>query len=273
MPARSEFWQERPCGCCTFGRGRTVRHLTARLRAPARGADPRATVLAARLIVLPRLAAPLAAILTLCALLAPAAALGYPTTFGAVAHNPADALAALPIERFAYDPATHCVKRPAAGALALQAWLGRHARGASWGIMRCERWGPRSASLHAEGRAVDWHLDVHDPADARAARHLISELLAPDAKGRPAALARRMGVQEVIFDCRAWFGGGGAPTLTRYSACPPGRKVDDTTAHRNHVHLGLTRRGAARRTSFWTRQAPPVALRDDAGVLGDVPPF
>ena len=125
--------------------------------------------------------------------------------------------------------------------------------------MRCERWGKRSASLHAEGRAVDWHLDVHDPADARAARQLISALLAPDSAGRPAALARRMGVQEIIFDCRAWFGGGGAPTLARYSACAPGHKVDDTTAHRNHVHLGLTERGAAKRTSFWTRTAPPGA--------------
>jgi hypothetical protein len=209
----------------------------------------------------------LAAIFLVCALLAPAAALGYPTTFPAVAHNPADAaaLARLPIERFSYDPATHCAKRPAAGALALEAWLARHERGVSWGIMRCERWGAHSASLHAEGRAVDWHLDVHRAADAAAARALISELLAPDARGRPAALARRMGVQEVIFDCRAWFGGGGgAPSLTRYSACRPGRKVDDTTAHRNHVHLGLTKRGAAKRTSFWTRTAPPLSLQDDA---------
>lgn len=215
----------------------------------------------------PRLVAAteLAVILVICALLAPAAAHAYPTSFPRVASNPADALASLPIERFGYDPATHCVKRPAAGALALQAWLGRHERGVSWGIMRCERWGKRSASLHAEGRAVDWHLDVHDPADARAARHLISALLAPDAKGRPAALARRMGVQEIIFDCRAWFGGGwgGAPSLSRYSACPAGKRVDDTTAHRNHVHLGLSKRGAAKRTSFWTRVAPPLSVREE----------
>lgn len=225
-------------------------------------------MLRARLLTLtPRLVAatPLALILLACALLAPAAAQAYPSSFPRVAHNPADALAALPIERFSYDPATHCVKRPAAGALALQAWLTRHERGVSWGIMRCEKWAAHSASLHAEGRAVDWHLDVHDPADARAARALISELLAPDAEGRPAALARRMGVQEIIFDCRAWFGGGwgGAPALTRYSACKGTKKVDDTTAHRNHVHLGLTRRGAAKRTSFWTRTAPPASVREE----------
>jgi hypothetical protein len=226
-------------------------------------------VLRALVTLPPRLVAatPLAAILLACALLAPAAAHGYPSSFPRVAHNPADVLASLPIERFTYDPATHCVKRPAAGALALQSWLARHEREVSWGIMRCEIWGNKSASLHAEGRAVDWHLDVHDPADARAARALISALLAPDVKGRPAALARRMGVQEIIFDCRAWFGGGwgGAPSLTRYSACKANKKVDDTTAHRNHVHLGLTRRGAAKRTSFWTRGAPPASVREEDG--------
>jgi hypothetical protein len=133
--------------------------------------------------------------------------------------------------------------------------------------MRCEMWGKHSASLHAEGRAVDWHLDVHDPADKRAAKHLIAELLAPDALGRPAALARRMGVQEIIFDCRAWFGGGDT-ALSPYSACRD-EHVDDTTAHRNHVHLGLTRRGAAKRTSFWTRKAPPAEVADDAPAPAD----
>jgi hypothetical protein len=227
-----------------------VRPPTAPLRARPRPADPRG---------MRRLLLALPLVLTL---VAPAAAPAYPSTFGRVAHNPADALERLPIERFTYDPATHCVKHPAPGATALERWLGAHERGVSWGILRCERWGKRSASLHAEGRAVDWHLDVHDPADARAARHLISTLLAPDAAGRPAALARRMGVQEIIFDCRAWFGGGGAPALQRYSACDGAKKVDDTTAHRNHVHLGLTRRGAAKRTSFWTRTAPPRDLQD-----------
>jgi hypothetical protein len=36
--------------------------------------------------------------------------------------------------------------------------------------MRCERWGKNSASLHAEGRAIDWHLDSRVPADRREAR-------------------------------------------------------------------------------------------------------
>ena len=56
--------------------------------------------------------------------------------------------------------------------------LGRNARGASWGTYRCEKWGPHEASLHAENRAVDWHLDVRNPVDRVAGRKLIELLLA-----------------------------------------------------------------------------------------------
>jgi hypothetical protein len=59
-----------------------------------------------------------------------------------------------PIDDYAYDKARDCRKRPTPGALALVGWLEKNARGSSWGIMRCERWGKNSASLHAEGRAV-----------------------------------------------------------------------------------------------------------------------
>ena len=67
------------------------------------------------------------------------------------------------IDDYAYDPAAECRKRPSAGALALVEWLERTAGGVSWGILRCELWGKDRASLHAEGRAVDWHLDSSRP--------------------------------------------------------------------------------------------------------------
>jgi hypothetical protein len=216
----------------------------------------------------------LLALALLLAALPTTALAAYPDSFGPVADNPADALGDLPIEQFTYDRATHCVKKPPRGALALQSWLEANVRGVSWGIMRCEIWSrppaKSSASLHAEGRAVDWHLDAHDKADAKAARRLIGLLLAPDDQGRPAALARRMGVQEIIWDCRSWFGGGWGDEqrLERYSPCygRKGRpvKIDDTTAHRDHVHLGLTRRGAKTLTSFWTRTAPPASVAESA---------
>ena len=198
-------------------------------------------------------------LLTLCfavLALAPAAALaaGFPSSFAPLAHNPADALAPQPIEDYRYDRARHCTKSPRAGTLALERWLAAHSRGESWGIMRCEKLSRRNYSLHSEGRAIDWHLDARNPADRRAGRRLIKLLLAPDRTGNAHALARRMGVQEIIWDCRAWWSGVQEPV--RYSPCfsrrgKPRRRVDATTAHRDHNHIGLNRMGAARLTSFW----------------------
>lgn len=184
---------------------------------------------------------------------------GAATALEPVSHNPADRLATLPIDDYSYDHARRCTRHPRPGMVALQRWLEGNARGSSWGIMRCERLSERNFSLHAEGRALDWQLDVGNPADRREARRLIALLLAPDRAGNPHALARRMGVQEIIWDCRAWW--SGSEGMEPYSGCRNRRgqlrrHVDPSTAHRNHVHFGLNRAGAARRTSFWTRRAP-----------------
>jgi hypothetical protein len=174
--------------------------------------------------------------------------------YGPVRHNPADRLASLPIDAYRYDYARRCRKHPSRGALSLQDWLERSWRGVSWGIMRCEKLGRRDYSLHAEGRAIDWHLDVHDSADRRAARRLILTLLATDRVGNPHALGRRMGIQEIIWNCRSWW--AGAERMGRYSYCYDrrGRRkkhLDETLAHRNHVHIGLNLAGARMKTSFW----------------------
>jgi hypothetical protein len=198
----------------------------------------------------------LIALLLLAAPILPATALGaYPNAFGAVKGNPADRLVNEPIDPYRYDHATHCRRSPMPGALALQAWLEAHAGGSSWGINRCEKLGPKRYSLHAEGRALDWRLDAHDRGDRREAVRIISLLLAPDRIGNQHALDRRMGIQEIIWDCRAWWSGSQAMNL--YSACfdEDGKRVDvdDTNAHRDHIHFGLTRPGARKATSFWAR--------------------
>ena len=140
--------------------------------------------------------------------------------------------------------------------LALQRWLEANSRGVFWGSYRCEKWGKGQASLHAENRAIDWHLDVSNSADERAAEKLIRLLLAPDTAGNPQALARRMGVEELIWDCGYW--GAGMTQFTEYGPCygkrgKLKRKLNKTVAHRDHVHIGMTKRGAAARTSFWSR--------------------
>jgi hypothetical protein len=173
-----------------------------------------------------------------------------------VADNPADELLDLEIEDSRYDRASKCSKRTKPGVVAMAGWLAQNTRGVFWGSYRCEKWGKDSASLHAENRAIDWHLDAPVPADAREAEKLIRLLLAPDAVGNPQALARRMGVEELIWDCGYW--GAGMSEFSPYDPCftkrdKPRRKVDPTVAHRDHLHIGMTKDGAMARTSFWSR--------------------
>jgi hypothetical protein len=189
---------------------------------------------------------------------APAGAFRLGEPLGPVAGNPAERLAALPADPEEYDPARRCTPKPRPGTVALVAWLGRNASGESWGTYRCERWGKGSASLHAENRAVDWHLDVGVAADRAAARELVQLLLAPDLAGTPHALARRMGVEEIIWDCSYW--GAGMDDFRAYGPClnrngDLRRRVNRTVAHRDHLHIGLSRAGAAMRTSFWQSAA------------------
>ena len=184
-------------------------------------------------------------------LLLPAASPAYrlPAGLGPVAGNPADKLAALELDEPAYDHASKCVRRTPRGVAAAARWLDRHADGINWGIYRCEKWGRGSASLHAESRAIDWN-----PSSRRAAAELIELLLAPDRAGSPQALARRMGIQEIIWDCAYW--GAGQEQFSEYGYCfgRDGKRrkgLNPTAAHLDHLHIGFTKRGAAGRTSYW----------------------
>ncbi|MGI8631158.1 MAG: hypothetical protein ACR2NA_01215 [Solirubrobacterales bacterium] len=187
----------------------------------------------------------------------------YPDSFERVRSNPADALAERAIDERSYDRASRCLQSPRAGMVAFQRWLERNAGGSSWGIMRCEDLGSGSKSLHSEGRALDWHLDASNPRHKREAIRVISMLLAPDALGNEHALARRMGIQEIIYDCKAWFSHD--DSMHNYSVCYSDsgkrrRSFNRTAAHQDHIHFGMNRAGAAKRTSFWTRSLPPRVI-------------
>ena len=177
-------------------------------------------------------------------------------TVAMASENPADDLAHLPIEASVYDEATHCAPKPRPGMLKLQAWLEDNVRGVFWGSYRCEKWGKREASLHAENRAIDWHLDASAARDRKEARRLIDLFLATDSAGNEQALARRMGVEELIWDCEYW--GAGMSDFIPYRPCYGKRgklrkNVNTTVAHRDHVHIGMTLAGARAKTSFWRR--------------------
>jgi hypothetical protein len=195
-----------------------------------------------------------AARIAICSLLVFAACLAL--TPGAQAlprTNPADRLLRVPVDELRYEHARGCRRSMSKGALALSKWLARNTRGEYWGGVRCERLGRSSFSMHAEGRAVDWHLDARVPADRREGRRLLGLLFGVDSQGNENALARRMGIIEAIWDCRYhgfWMTGGESK---RYSPCSgrKGRSVDPTTAHRDHIHLSLSWSGARMRTSYW----------------------
>jgi hypothetical protein len=195
-----------------------------------------------------RIAVALAAA-SLLAVPAASEAFRLPEDLGPIAGNPANRLLAMPIDDEVYDTATHCNPTPHRGVLAALRWLPRHTSGISWGTYRCEKWGPGSASLHAEARAIDWH-----PATRAAAAGLIELLLAPDKAGNEHALARRMGVEELIWDCSYW--GAGAPDFGNYDYCygrngKRRKHLNPTAAHMDHVHIGFSRKGARGQTSFW----------------------
>ena len=196
----------------------------------------------------------LLSLLLLLSLTSAAQAFRLPEQLLELKSNPADRLAELPADEETYDPARRCDPKAKPGVVRFTRWLQRNAQGAFWGSYRCERWGKGSASLHAENRAVDWHLNASRPADKRAARKLIRLLLAPDRVGTPRALARRMGVEEIIWDCSYW--GAGMAQFKPYSPCfnkhgVARKRVDKTVAHRDHIHFGLSKDGAKARTSFW----------------------
>src|SRR3954453_3555017 len=191
--------------------------------------------------------------------LAAALALAIPAVASALPRltaNPANKLLSRGIDPIQYDAATKCNggKIPA-GTKAMLTWLERNAAGVNWGEYRCEVWGKHEASLHSAGRAIDWH-----PATMKDGYALVKLLLAPDKDGNVAALARRMGVQGLIFHCKSWFGGWDVQ-MGDYSYCygKNGRRkknLDPTQAHMNHVHIELNLRGAAKKTTFWNSKVP-----------------
>src|SRR3954453_8546966 len=171
-----------------------------------------------------------------------ASAFRLPANLGPIARNPADKLSGMAIDDQVSAPATHATRMPHKGVLAALRWLPRHTNGISWGTYRCEKWGRGSASLHAEGRAMHWH----PPTRADAAQ-LIDLLLAPDKAGNAHALARRMGVEELIWDCSYWS--SGSEDFRDYDYCygrngKRRKHIDPTAAHMDHVHIGFSKAGA-----------------------------
>lgn len=177
-----------------------------------------------------------------------------------VPNNPADRLADRPLERLRgyFDEVPHgCKNVKRSGVTRFAAWLKRNTkRGSVGGRYRCENLGNGNGySFHSDGRALDFTLNANKAGDYAQARKLIALLLARDRLGKGAALARRMGIVEIIWDCSYWAQSQvdeetGQTAFKQYFLCPT---RSTSIAHRNHVHFSFTRAGAAGQTSFWRR--------------------
>ncbi len=103
---------------------------------------------------------------------------------------------------------------------------------------------------HSDGRAWDWMLNAGNKDQKAIADSVVAWLSAPDAQGRPGAMARRFGIMYVIWNKKMW------------RAYDPGRgwaAYTGSAPHTDHIHFSFTWDGAYKRTSWWTGKAVTTA--------------
>lgn len=99
---------------------------------------------------------------------------------------------------------------------------------------------------HSEGRAWDWMLSVNNKDQKAIADSVTAWLSAPDAQGRPGAMARRFGIMYIIWNKKMWRAYDPARGWAAYYGSSP---------HTDHIHFSFTWDGAYGRTSWWTGKA------------------
>ncbi len=97
-----------------------------------------------------------------------------------------------------------------------------------------------NTSQHGEGRAVDWPMNVYDSGDKA-----IGDAVAYWLTTNNGEMARRFGVQSVIWNKRVWYLYSPG-SWSGYSGPSP---------HTDHVHISFTWDGSMKRTSWWTGTA------------------
>lgn len=139
-----------------------------------------------------------------------------------------------------YQEGYRCLKGDLPGPTAFAQLLNSHYGKHVYGINRT------CAAEHGEGRALDWMNNAYTSDGLALGNAITRWLAAPDAEGRPGAMARRFGINYIIWNRQMWRaydpGRGWAP----YSGVSP---------HTDHIHLSFTWDGAYQRTSWWTGKA------------------
>lgn len=140
----------------------------------------------------------------------------------------------------AWNGGANCSGGYTKGAVALSRWLTKHYRYTSnIGGYACRQntANPAQMSVHAEGRALDWMASAANPAQRRAVNRFRARLAKDNWR-----LARAMGIQELIWNRQIW---------TSYRHSEGWRAYTGPNPHTDHIHIGLNRAGASKRTSFW----------------------
>jgi hypothetical protein len=160
-----------------------------------------------------------------------------------------------------YEPQTTCASTTKPGTDYLLRWLVRQYAhtGYSSTLRACDSGG---TSEHKDGRALDWAVDAADPVQRAQAYAFLDRIFAADKAGNAHALARRMGIMYVIWDDHIWSSYNlFAKRDYLHSACTTRKTCSKTLRHRDHVHISLSRSGAAAQTSFYrARGVEPIPV-------------
>lgn len=149
-----------------------------------------------------------------------------------------------------YEAQTGCNSAPKPGTLLLADLIrqtyGKDAIGISRGC------GIGGTSEHKEGRALDWMMNARSKRGHANAEAFLTWLLGPDQFGVPNGNATRLGVMYIGWNDQFWRAYDAGRGWTELNSCLSApASGDDTSCHRNHMHISLTWDGASGRTSFW----------------------
>ena len=144
-----------------------------------------------------------------------------------------------------YQKGTRCLTYNQPGAVAFAKLLNTTYGNRTYGILRT------CAAEHGEGRALDWMINAKNSEQLALANALTRWLAAPDAQGRAGAMAKRFGINYIIWNRQQWRaydpGRGWAPY---YGVSP----------HTDHIHFSFNWDGARMRSSWWSGVAVTTPL-------------
>ncbi|WP_392544832.1 peptidoglycan-binding protein [Oryzobacter telluris] len=136
-----------------------------------------------------------------------------------------------------YQKGTQCLTENQPGAVAFAKLLNATYGTRTYGILR------HCAAEHGEGRALDWMINASNPDQLALANALTRWLAAPDNQGRAGAMAKRFGINYIIWNRQQWRAYAPERGWVPYYGVSP---------HTDHIHFSFNWDGAYKRTSWWT---------------------